>query len=97
MIFISRFFPDLNDEENQTIAKIIQFIFDNGHIQKLPYSKLILSSVGDWLEKDFVSIFLYNSFKNINNNIAIPYSDPHTILLKLIMNTVLIACVLLFL
>ena len=47
----SRFFPDLNDEEKQTIIKIIQFIFDNGHIQKLPYSKLILSFIGEWIKK----------------------------------------------
>ena len=44
-------FHEITDEEKQSITKIIQFIFDNGHIKKIPYKKLILSFIGDWLKK----------------------------------------------
>ena len=67
----SRFFPDLNDEEKQTIAKIIQFIHDNSHIQKLPYRKLFLSFIEKWIKKDLINFFLFNPFKNTKMELQI--------------------------
>lgn len=59
----SKIFPDMNEDEKQNIIKIIQFIFDNGHIQKLPYRKMILSFLGEWIKKKSCKFLLLQSFQ----------------------------------
>lgn len=47
----SRIFPLITEEEKLTINKIIEFIFDNGHIKKLSYYKLFVSCLSEWIKK----------------------------------------------
>lgn len=47
----SRIFPLVIDEEKVAINKIIEFIFENGHIKKLSYYKLFVSCFSDWVKK----------------------------------------------
>ena len=44
-------FPTLSEDEKQSIIKIIQFVFDNGHIEKLSYYKLFTNCLTKWIEK----------------------------------------------
>ena len=46
-----RIFANLTDDEKATIRQNIQFIFNNGHIKKISYYKLMFCGIKEWLKK----------------------------------------------
>ena len=46
-----RIFANLTDEEKSTIRQNIQFIWNNGHIKKIAYYKLMFCGIKEWLKK----------------------------------------------
>ena len=46
-----RIFANLTDDEKTTIRQNIQFIWNNGHIKKISYYKLMFCGIKEWLKK----------------------------------------------
>jgi hypothetical protein len=46
-----RIFANLTDDEKTTIRQNIQFIWNNRHIKKIAYYKLMFCGVKEWLKK----------------------------------------------
>lgn len=46
-----RIFANLSDDEKATIRQNIQFIWNNGHIKKISYYKLMFCGIKEWLKK----------------------------------------------
>jgi len=46
-----RIFANLTDDEKTTIRRNIQFIYNNGHIKKISYYKLMFCGIKEWLKK----------------------------------------------
>lgn len=44
-------FTELIEEDKATLRQNIQFIFNNGHIKKISYYKLMFCGVSEWLKK----------------------------------------------
>ena len=46
-----RIFAFVTDEEKETIKKNIQFIWNNGHIKKIPAYRLLFCGIKEWIKK----------------------------------------------
>jgi hypothetical protein len=46
-----RLFQNLTDDDKAQIKSNLQFIYDNGHIKKVPNYKLFCVSLTEWLKK----------------------------------------------
>ena len=46
-----RIFANLTEDEKATIRQNIQFIYNNGHIKKISYYKLMFCGIKEWLKK----------------------------------------------
>lgn len=44
-------FSDFTDDEKTAIRQNIQFIWNNGHIKKIAYYKLMFCGIKEWLKK----------------------------------------------
>jgi hypothetical protein len=46
-----KIFFNFTDEEKSTVRQNIQFIWNNGHIKKIAYYKLMFCGIKEWLKK----------------------------------------------